>query len=478
MQYGPHLGTMGSLTLYTAPKMARTVRPVQPFAEAKARMIDITNGAHDWHRQQHLCLMYEGLGLSAEEFYKAVGESWSTHNVSFFVGVDSTNQQSMAFVYTPGYKSVPSFIVNGQSPLVLRFKTKFPDSRRLHVDLTCLGNAYDNVISCLYFHLEYAEVTIERLKEATKTLSDSQLLEFKGKAECTTWKKRSETQHAFLRVYKTLIDMRSLSRDGKKNLFLNAFDEHPDVVPLDQLINVHHLNGVRLSDHDHGVVVKYSLKQLFQEPELLVQYGIVMVGANSTSGYGKTRFMKRLGLEWCKSYAIAHDIPKDRANVAFLATPDLLKDVDWDKVLLVILDEFHPYDGNQLSHISETIMKQLLCPSDVCTFRGLYKQVVIPRHVPRLITGNIPEGELTKPFTNWYGARVPYSAPLRRKAIHFHLEHPLCSSEWRRSSRTDQMLQVRERLGVAERMQTASIAIPDPPPQSLLARLTGSRNIQ
>ena len=90
--------------------------------------------------------------------------------------------------------------------------------------------------------------------------TDNQLLTLKGQAECKPFKKRSETQHAFLRVYKTLTDIMSLDRsDEKKAVLLNAFEDHPDVVPLENMINVHHLNGVRLADHDHRVKIKYYL---------------------------------------------------------------------------------------------------------------------------------------------------------------------------------------------------------------------------
>ena len=219
----------------------------------------------------------------------------------------------------------------------------------------------------------------------------------------------------FLRVYKTLTDLQRVQDQSNSAIFIRAFDEHPDVVPVEDLINVHLPNGQKTSDHDPNLKILYTMLQLFEQPQLLSQYGIVILGKDNTSGFGKSSFAKRLAIEYCKAYATQHGIHHSKATVVFASTLDILKDVHWEPGMILVLDEFHPYDTSQLIYVSETIMKQIVCPSEVTNIRARNFDIQIPKHIPRILTGNVPEevqGLEHSMIQRWYGALVPFSVPL------------------------------------------------------------------
>jgi hypothetical protein len=300
-------------------------------------------------------------------------------------------------------------------------------------------------------------------------MSDEQLFTFKGRAECKHWKSRTVAETTFLRVYNTLVDLRYLKSNRGSDLFLNAFEEHPEVVPLEDLINVDLENGERMSDSHLDRRIKYTMRQLFEQPELLLQYGLVILGSNNTSGFGKSSFAKRLALEFCKAYAIKHNLPHSQANVVFASTLDVLKDVKWQLGMIVILDELHPHDREQLVHVSETIMKQVICPSEIASFRGRNTDVKIPKNIPRILTGNVPpevDGDDTSAIQRWYGSQTVFSPPLARKAIYFVLVDPLCSARYRQESRAAAAQDLSARFGLTETMQNAAAHIPRSDPNT------------
>ena len=123
----------------------------------------------------------------------------------------------------------------------------------------------------------------------------------------------------------------------------------------------------------------------------------------------------RVAIEYCKAYATQHGIHHSKATVVFASTLDILKDVHWEPGMILVLDEFHPYDTSQLIYVSETIMKQIVCPSEVTNIRARNFDIQIPKHIPRILTGNVPEevqGLEHSMIQRWYGALVPFSVPL------------------------------------------------------------------
>ena len=107
------------------------------------------------------------------------------------------------------------------------------------------------------------------------------------------------------------------------------------------------------------------------------------------------------------------------------STIDPAKAINFKAGMAWILDEFHPFDGQQLVHMSETMLKVLLTPQMAGTIRGRNEDVRLVPGVARLISANSNSPEA------WCGTASAWSEPLRRKSICYTISAPLCSEQWR-----------------------------------------------
>ena len=215
--------------------------------------------------------------------------------------------------------------------------------------------------------------------------------------------------------------------------------------------------GTRLEERT-GNLKAYTLHDvLTNKDNLLFRYGIVIIGANSTSGFGKSAFCKALACAVSQCIAEAKRMTPDRARVIYTRTLEGLRDVEFHEGDTILLDEFQPGDSKSNVYISDTILKTFNDPSEVCTFRARNKDIVIPPGICRVTCGN---GDDRK---NYFGDTD--SLPLQRKTITFFIKRPLVKSEWVQSLRnpmniTPEMNEVTELL--ANRMSSVS-AVPSSP---------------
>ena len=209
--------------------------------------------------------------------------------------------------------------------------------------------------------------------------------------------------------------------------------------------------GTRLEERT-GNLIQYTLHDvLMNKDQVLFRYGIVIVGANSTSGFGKSAFCKALACSVSQCVAEAHRMTSDRARVIYTRTLEGLRDVEFHNGDTILLDEFQPGDSTSNVYISPTILKTFNDPSEVCTFRARNNDIKIPPGICRVTCGN---GDSRK---NYFGETD--SVPLQRKTITFFIKKPLVKSEWVQSLRnpmnfTPEMNEVTELL--ANRMSSVS----------------------
>ena len=185
--------------------------------------------------------------------------------------------------------------------------------------------------------------------------------------------------------------------------------------------------GTRLEERT-GNLIRYTLREVLENKDnLLFRYGIVIIGANSTSGFGKSAFCKSLACAVSQCIAEAHRMTSDRARVIYTRTLEGLQGVDFHIGDTILLDEFQPGDSKSNVYISSTILKTFNDPSEVCTFRARNKDIVIPPGICRVTCGN---GDDRK---NYFGDTD--SVPLQRKTITFFIKRPLVKPEWVESLR-------------------------------------------
>ena len=185
--------------------------------------------------------------------------------------------------------------------------------------------------------------------------------------------------------------------------------------------------GTRLEERT-GNLIQYTLHDvLMNKDQVLFRYGIVLIGSNSTSGFGKSAFCKALACSVSQCIVEAHQMTSDRARVIYTRTLEGLRDVEFHIGDTILLDEFQPGDSQSNVYISPTILKTFNDPSEVCTFRARNKDIVIPPGICRVTCGN---GDDRK---NYFGDTD--SLPLQRKTITFFIKRPLVKSEWVESLR-------------------------------------------
>ena len=70
------------------------------------------------------------------------------------------------------------------------------------------------------------------------------------------------------------------------------------------------------------------MTELLTKP-LLSKFGIILLGSNKSTGFGKTQFALRLAVEYCKAYSEVMQLPKENAVVLLSNTIDIAREVQF-----------------------------------------------------------------------------------------------------------------------------------------------------
>ena len=89
----------------------------------------------------------------------------------------------------------------------------------------------------------------------------------------------------------------------------------------------------------------------------MAKHGIVILGHDTTTGFGKTRLALRLAVEWAKTYNQQHDLPKEMAEIVFTNTVDVARDIVFKKGFVWVIDDMKAHDKEQVMYLSENGLK-------------------------------------------------------------------------------------------------------------------------
>ena len=89
----------------------------------------------------------------------------------------------------------------------------------------------------------------------------------------------------------------------------------------------------------------------------MAKHGIVILGHDTTTGFGKTRVALRLAVEWAKTYNQQHDLPKEEAKIVFTNTVDVARDIVFKKGFVWVIDDMKAHDKTQVMYLSENGLK-------------------------------------------------------------------------------------------------------------------------
>ncbi len=270
--------------------------------------------------------------------------------------------------------------------------------------------------------------SFDELCAASRSMTQIQILKVKGAINAKPKTTLTEFDSTFLRCLADIIKMKELQRASRCEI-VNAYtyqEDNPNmkICPLQLLRNMNQ-TGTRLRAVDL-VEETFTLRQVMSDRKVAQQTGILLLGGNKTTGFGKTQFALRCAVEHAMAWCEAAGAPRDEANILITNTIDSANSVDFSKIMVWILDEFSPGDKETQCYASEDLLKCLLTTNLVADLRGRNHNVKVPAGVLRIVTSNAETGQ------DWVGAKIKWSEPLRRRALVFKMTggRPLVAHEW------------------------------------------------
>lgn len=295
--------------------------------------------------------------------------------------------------------------------------------------------------------------SFEQLDRATAKLNDQDFLKMKGEINLIPNSKKDDFHWAFLKSFGSLRELRSL-RNRQGNLCFQAQYPPIPVVPLDQLAELEQ-TGTVLDEKSQNMVT-HSLRSLF-ESGLAMRYAIMIGGGNITTGFGKSQFCHRLAIELALAITAAYKLPSSDAKVIVCTTLDVLRTcMPLSLGTVLIFDDFHLFDKEQIIHISEHGLKQLFNPRAVATMRARNDDITIPLGIPRLFTANVVSGHA------WCGGRLDWSLPLQRRVLFFNISKRIVATTWEPDEAEIDDNRVAEQLRFAVRLPGPVPVPPEP----------------
>jgi hypothetical protein len=433
LKYGPCVTVIAQCPVYRRDKNIEDQVSSKSWDLLEPKLTKLVEPFNDLHRAANLVLYYEGVTCGAEAVFDTFVTLLQKCDVLLTVGETDTGS-IIIFVKHLSYRKFPSLSLEDASGSHIEpqiFKLSVHRQRNDHVieHLLDLQSCMRRVVSNMIIQKPYAVHTFEQFMHHARQLSSKELATLKGQCEMVSWKKRSEFQNAFLRVYMTLC--RVLELESKCDLLaFSAWDPPMSIIPLSELRNLAAQLGSRLKIGGGGHE-SYSLLDLVREPKLLSRYGLLILGSVGTSGWGKSQFAKRLACLWSIAMCEALGLPRSRARIVITNTIDAARFVEFQPGMVWVLDEFEAGDRESVIYCSANIIKSIGNPSESCSIRGRNNDIVLPPNCARIITGNADSVD------DWSGTRFVFNEPCQRKFITFQLKHNLCSDAWQNAKPTE-----------------------------------------
>jgi hypothetical protein len=165
---------------------------------------------------------------------------------------------------------------------------------------------------------------------------------------------------------------------------------------------------------------------LLDDWRILQRHSVVLLGADATTGFGKSSFAAKLAACWSMAAARGLGVALGDTRVCLSNTLDDLRPITFQRSWSLVLDEFSIADEGALQYFSENIAKVLFDPSCAANIRARGSNARLSPDTARIMTSNASSLE------EWAGGRIPFSLPLRRKLICFVIREPLVPVAWSR----------------------------------------------
>ena len=460
IQSGTFIGTIGKLCLHKRNDLMEVRKPsTVPWLELKDRLE--TRNAHDEIDMRRLLnyLFTYPPHLSLERVHEVLGPLMSARtDLAMCAGTVDAPGVLVFVRRSKGMVHLPSLIIDGFAPTHYGFRRDGGFARTMDITLQMIGKSMSACKTMISVRPPPAgEFSFQQIQSLLEPFSPEEIETLKGEVHTLPAKQRSSFQNVFLRVLPNIMKVRALRDRVGRELVFDAYTPPSTikVPPLEHIMNLD-LKGHRLQE----VTKKreyHSLKDVFTNASLMSRYAILILGANQTTGFGKSAVAKALACHYSRCCVESARLSRDHARVAISNTLDAARDITFSPGTTWILDEFSPADTESNVYMNETMLKCLFNPSEPCSLRARNKDVIVCEGIPRIITSNAASLE------EWCGKRIPCTDPLRRKCIVFVVTKPLCSPAWiaslKSSAHTDLELSAATTL-MQERFQASVPNLP------------------
>ena len=223
---------------------------------------------------------------SPSNLYKFVRELMGTARCLMRVS-SMLNEPPMVFIHRQDDEPVPVMPLGTKA---YKFKIGGRGNKAYETIVDKMLKTTGDSTANFVFKAPQGQFSFDELLVATRSLTEKEIQRVKGIVECKPMKQRTEFDSAFMRCLSTIHKLKDIDRVN--NMMINAFNPKTLVCPMELLINMGQ-EGCRLKEVEmHNEV--YSLRQLLTNAEIMSRYTILILGANGTTGFGKTQFALRL----------------------------------------------------------------------------------------------------------------------------------------------------------------------------------------
>jgi hypothetical protein len=270
-------------------------------------------------------------------------------------------------------------------------------------------------------------LTFEQVLAATSRLDPADLRALRGSIVVKAPDERTESDRAVLRCLPLIAEVRKDREPlGDSSLFWKVSNPPMNIAPQRYFMNLG-LVGRRLIGQDEAGVQTFMecpLEHLLNNVEILREHAVVFMGADSTTGYGKSTIARFLAAKFAVHMTTVLNRPKTEATVLSSTTLDDLSGVSCRSGWAVMLDELDVGDKDAIQYMSTTIMKAMADPQSTAGLRARGTNVRLAGDTARIFTTNATSLE------DWAAGRFVITLPIRRKMFVFVIEQKLIEEEW------------------------------------------------
>ena len=271
------------------------------------------------------------------------------------------------------------------------------------------------------------EWTADALEAAVAPLTAAQLERLHMDARLTEVTARTTFQLALMKSYAGLQRLRVIVAEAvDRPTAIRIGGPQDPGIPLSALINmdqpVCRLNEIT------GNVDSFTLQEYVENPKYFLAFGLLIIGADETTGFGKSLAALVIALHWLQRFVSSGLVSKEKACVVQHNTIDGMRDSQdhMCSYVPVVLDEFMPSDAEQNQYCSADMLKGLMNINKPRDVRARHRQVRLQSHQPIIITANGDSAD------HWVQGRFKWTAPLQRKICVCQIRLPLVSDDIRR----------------------------------------------